>query len=97
MYVKTGKYGQIAQDQQGAIVGSVNIELLPQGELKEHVELTIEESKVMGKWPEPMLRVSVNNQAPRLYGIHTILKALDIFDQNQSIDAISLHEPQEEA
>lgn len=95
MYVKIGKYGQSAQNQHGNIAGSVNIELLPTQSNPQHVELRIEESKVLGMWPEPMLIVSINSQPERMYAVSTILKALDIMDQNQISNAIdSIHEPE---
>ena len=83
MYVKIGKYGQQAQYQHGQIAGSVNLELLPTQSNPIHVEIRVEESKVLGMWPEPMLFFSINSQPEKMYAVSTILKALDIMDQNQ--------------
>ena len=94
MYVKIGKYGQQAQNQHGQIAGSVNVELLPTTSNPQHVELRIEESKILGAWPEPMLIISINQQPERMYAVSTILRALDIMDQNQLSGALpDIHEP----
>jgi hypothetical protein len=94
MYVKIGKYGQPAQNQHGQIAGSVNVEMLPSTNNPQHVELRIEESKILGAWPEPMLIISINQQTERMYAVSTILKALDIMDQNELSGSIQgIHEP----
>lgn len=80
MYAKTVNYGNTIENTHGKAVGAIKVEILPQGTFLNHVQITIEEAHPMGKHPEPMLRVSVNNQKDVVIPLQTALKALGFFD-----------------
>lgn len=80
MYAKTVNYGNTIENTHGKAVGAIKVEILPQGTFLNHVQITIEEAHPMGKHPEPMLRVSVNNQKDVVITLQTALKALGFFD-----------------
>lgn len=80
MYVKPIRYGQKPESVTGQAVGSVVIEILPQGELKHHLSIAIEEAHDMGKYPEPMLRVSVDSKKDVLLPLGVVLESAGYFD-----------------
>jgi len=83
MYIKPIKYGQPPETVRGQTVGAVIVEILPQGDLQQHISLTIEEAHDLGKWPEPMLRISTDNQKPVLLALSTVLRATGLIDNPQ--------------
>ena len=98
MYVKPIKYGHTPANTHGQAVGGVAIEILPQGELTQQVQLTIEEAHDMGKWPEPMVRISINNQKEVLLSLVTLLShsgLLDTPDQSNIAIGQNMTEPED--
>lgn len=80
MYAKTINYGNTIENTHGKSVGAVTVEMLPQGTLLNHVTLTLEEAHPMGKHPEPMLKVSIDNKKTVTITLKTALKALGFLD-----------------
>ena len=98
MLIKPIKYGQQLEHAKAQVVGSVAIEILPQGGLKHHLQIEIEEANNLGKWPEPMLRVSCDHQKPVFLPLHTVLVAAGMIappDIKQSILGANIIEPEQ--
>lgn len=74
MYVKIARYGQKAQEQIGNVAGAICVEVLPQGELSHHIELEIIESHDLGKYPEPMVRISVDHNKASMFPLSVLLQ-----------------------
>lgn len=98
MLVKPIKHGQTAQNSQFYVVGGVNVEILPNGGLKDHILIEIEEANNLGQWPEPMMRVSVNHQKPVFLPLQVVLLAAGIMappDAKQSLMGFNITEPEQ--
>ena len=79
------------------MAGSVHIEVLPQGDVKYFTEIRIEESHGLGRWENPQLFVSVNNQAEVQVNLSQVLRSLGVLTPHTEVQVIGEHitEPEE--